>query len=86
VLLGAIKSLRDNMKYILRALFEGWFSIIRYDAVHGNGFQITAYGMMLIGKYCMFYFLRVIMFVFFPLTAFLLYLAEKKEGEKTRSI
>jgi hypothetical protein len=55
-----------------RSLFSGWLDFVVNDSVCGNGFVILAYGLKLVAFYAIFFAIRVLMLVVFPLTALIL--------------
>jgi len=61
------------MKYLKAmkvAIFHDWSCGIKQDAICGNGFQVTGYGLKLILSYLMHFTFRIIFALLFPLSAF----------------
>lgn len=60
------------LEAVKQALCSPWFYFIRKDAKYGNGFEIAAYGLTLIGRYLLIFTLRLLVAVLFPLSALII--------------
>ena len=57
---------------MIAAVFVDWFGYIKQDAICGNGFEIFWYGLNLIFKYIVSFITRLIIALFFPISAVLI--------------
>lgn len=66
---------------MLLAFTGSWFDYIKQDSISGNGFQIFAYGLKLIGKYVLYFILRLIIVALFPISAILFMVAHRMNAK-----
>lgn len=70
--------------FLIFALIDGWGDIVQPTGYQGNGFQMAGYGIWMIIQHVFFFVVRVIAAIFFPLTAWLLMIIERREFKRQK--